>query len=294
MTPHPWSHESERKEDVMRVLVGLDGSPSSRAALRWAAALVLAEGGDLVAATVRVPPFAEVWPETIEERRGVEAELLDQWCAPLRDSGVLFRQVLVEGDPREELLELAFGHRADVVVVGARGSGGRRHALHLGSTTHHLIHHTSVPLVAVPASASASWPAPVVIGVDGSLGSDRAVEWLAKNGGALTDDIIAVHGEKPLAQFVPLDDPRSWYQLDLDRMQGWVAPLRDCGLGARTLVIDGDPVDAMTDAAIAEGAGMIVVGARGSGGVRGLRLGATALKVLHQAELPVLMVPADM
>ena len=58
-------------------------------------------------------------------------------------------------------------------------------------------------------------------------------------------------------------------------------------------MIDGDAVDAMTDAAIAEEAGMIVVGARGAGGIKGLRLGATALKVLHQSQLPVLMVPAD-
>jgi nucleotide-binding universal stress UspA family protein len=77
-------------------------------------------------------------------------------------------------------------------------------------------------------------------------------------------------------------------------MQDWVAPLRTCGLGARTLVMDGDPVDVLADAAIAEEAAMIVVGARGAGGVTGMRLGSTALKVLHQAQLPVLMVPADM
>ena len=65
-------------------------------------------------------------------------------------------------------------------------------------------------------------------------------------------------------------------------------------MGARTLVLDGDPVDALTDVAIAEAAGMIIVGARGTGGITGLRLGSTALKVLHQAQVPVLMVPADM
>ena len=50
----------------------------------------------------------------------------------------------------------------------------------------------------------------------------------------------------------------------------------------------------MTDVAISEAAGLIIVGARGTGGITGLRLGSTALKVLHQAQVPVLMVPADM
>jgi nucleotide-binding universal stress UspA family protein len=278
----------------MRVVVGLDGSVASQAALRWAAGLVRAEGGDLVAASVRIVPFAEIWPETVEERRRGEAERLEQWCAPLDDAGVSFRRALLEGDPRQQLLEIADRDHADLLVVGARGSGGNRHALHLGSTTHHLIHHTRVPLAAIPATPRAAWPAPIVVGVDGSIGSARAVDWLARYGPALTDNVLAVHGEKPLAQWTPRDDPRSWYHVTLEKMQDWVAPLRECGLGARTLVIDGDAVDAMTDAAIAEEAGMIVVGTRGRGGISGLRLGSTALKVLHQAQLPVLMVPPDM
>ena len=277
----------------MRVLVGLDGSVASKAALRWAAGLVRAEGGDLVVGSVRIPPFTEVLPETIEERRALEAERLEQWCGSLHDLDVPFRHALVEGDPRQQLLELARLEHADLIVVGARGSGGSRHKLHLGSTTHHLVHHTRVPLVALPATARAAWPAPIVIGVDGSEGSARAVEWLAEHGKPLTDNVLAVHGQKPLAQWVPASDPHSWYHMALDRMQEWVAPLRECGLGARTLVIDGDPTDALTDAAIAEEAALIVVGARGAGGISGLRLGATALKVLNQSQLPVLMVPAD-
>jgi nucleotide-binding universal stress UspA family protein len=254
---------------------------------------VRAEGGELIVASVRVPPFSEVWPDTIEDRRAGAAERLRQWCEPLHDSGVPFRHALVEGDPREQLLELAALYHADLVVVGARGSGGHRHAMHLGSTTHYLVHHTPLPLAAIPIAAPAAWPVSIVIGVDRSEGSARAVEWLAAHGKALTDNVLAVHGQKPLAQFVPQSDPRSWYHMTLDRMQEWVAPLRDCGLGARTLVIDGDPTDALTDAAVAEEAGLIIVGARGAGGISGLRLGATALKVLHQAQLPVLMVPAD-
>jgi nucleotide-binding universal stress UspA family protein len=277
----------------MRILVGLDGSVASETALRWAVSVAQAENGELLVAAVRDPWFPEAWPETIEEKRGATAERLRCWSTPAIESGVPWKQLVLEGDPREQLLDTATAEKADLVVVGARGSGGHRHALHLGSTTHHLVHHTRLPVAAIPAGTRAMWPAPVVIGVDGSEGSARAVEWLAAHGKALTDNVLAVHGQMPLAQCVPQSDSRSSYHMALDRMQEWVTPLGECGLGARTLVIDGDAVDAMTDAAIAEEAGMIIVGARGAGGIKGLRLGATALKVLNQSQLPVLMVPAD-
>jgi nucleotide-binding universal stress UspA family protein len=58
-------------------------------------------------------------------------------------------------------------------------------------------------------------------------------------------------------------------------------------------VVEGDAVVALTDTAIREQAGLLVVGSRGLGGITGLRLGATALKVLHHGQLPVVMVPAE-
>ncbi|HMK10163.1 MAG TPA: universal stress protein [Acidimicrobiales bacterium] len=277
----------------MRVFVGIDGSAASCAALHWAASFVELEGGDLVVAAVRVPPYTEVWPEQMEERRALETERLEQACAGIGDA-VPIRQYLLEGDPGAELLLAADSEDADLIVVGARGSGGHRHALHLGSTAHHLVHHTRIPLAAIPASARAVWPAPIVIGVDGSEGTERAVAWLADYGPLLTDDVIAVHAEKPLAQWVPVSHPNSWYQHALNAMQGWVEPLRKVELGARTLVLDGDAVDALTDVALEQHAGMIVVGARGAGRTGASRLGATALKVLNQAQVPVLMVPAGM
>jgi nucleotide-binding universal stress UspA family protein len=277
----------------MRVLVGTDGSVGAQAALRWALSLADAERGELIVSTVRTRPLFEVTETEIEARRGEYAELLYGWCAPVRDSKVPFRELLLEGDPREQLLAAANAEKVDLIVVGARGNGGHRHALHVGSTTHHLVHHTRLPIVAVPPASKAAWPTTVVVGVDGSPGCLRAVDWLASFGAPLTHDVVAVNAQRLLAEWVPRNDPSSWYQMTLTGMQAWVAPLRESGLGARTLVLEGDAVDVLTDAAIAEEAGLLVVGSRGVGGITGLRLGATALKVLYQAQIPVLMVPAD-
>jgi len=281
------------KEGVaVRVLVGTDGSVGAQAALRWALSLVEGEDDELIVSTVRMPPLLEMLPHEIEARRAEDAGLFYEWCAPARASKVQFRELLLEGDPRQQLLSAAKAERVDLIVVGARGSGGHRHALHLGSTTHHLAHHTQLPLAAIPPASKAAWPATVVVGVDGSPGSFRAVDWLASFGARFTDDVLAANAQKPLAE-VPRDLADSPFRAALDEMERWVAPLCEVGLDVRTLVMSGDAVDVLTDVAIAEEAGLLVVGSRGVGGITGLRLGATALKVLHLAQIPVLMVPAD-
>lgn len=56
-------------------------------------------------------------------------------------------------------------------------------------------------------------------------------------------------------------------------------------------MIKDEPVDGLTDTAIGERADITVVGTRGAGGIRGLRLGSTALGILHCSGLPVVLVP---
>jgi nucleotide-binding universal stress UspA family protein len=280
---------------MQRVLVGTDGSSNGQAAVRWAVDLAGAAHCELVVATAWRPASTQVAPHTYdeyEERRDQARRVVDeQWCVPARDAGVAFRPLLLEGDPRDLLLRAAAEADADLVVVGARGAGGHRHALHLGSVTHHLVHHTTVPLVAVPASARSSWPARVVVGVDGSAGSGEAVAWCRDLAPQLRTEVIAVYAERPLAQWVPRTDPHSWYQSAVRHCEVWAGPLREAGITTRALVIEDEPVGGLTDTAIGERADIIVVGTRGAGGIRGLRLGSTALGILHCSGLPVVLVP---
>ncbi len=277
----------------MRVFVGTDGSIGGQSALRWAVGFTEALDGELVVASAWQPTFAEVSNEEFGALRAEAADHLDAWCGPARAADVAFRSVLLDGDPRQQLLAAAEAEEADLLVVGARGMGGHTHALHLGSVTHHLVHHTRRPIAAIPASARSAWPAPVVVGVDGSDGSLGAVAWCEAVGSAVATEVIAVHAEEPLAEWVPHSDPRSWHQVARKHCDAWVAPLRRAGVAVRVLVAAGSPVDALTDAALQEGAGLLVVGSRGLGGISGLRLGSTALKVLHHGQVPVVMVPAD-
>ena len=277
---------------MTRLLVGTDGSVGGQAAVAWAVDLAHATGSELVVAAAWRPGFAEVPPATYDELRDEARRVLDDdWCASTRESDVAYRPLLLEGDPREQLLVAAADMAADLVVVGARGASGHTHALHLGSVTHHLVHHTTIPLAAIPPTARAVWPAPIIVGIDGSTGSKYAVEWCRDIAAGLRTDVIAVYAELPHAEWVPHSDPSSWYQSALKDAERWSGPLRDAGMATRVVVSEDEPVVALTETAIRERAGLIVVGTRGIGGFTGLRFGSTALKVLHHSGFPVVLVP---
>jgi nucleotide-binding universal stress UspA family protein len=274
------------------VVTGTDGSVSGQAAVEWATSIAARIGVQLVVVHAWHPSFAEVPPGVDEELRAEAARrLADEWCSVARDADVDPVPVLVEGDPRDLLLRTADEYDAGLLVVGARGAGSHTHALHLGSVTHHLVHHTERPLAAIPATSGPLLPERILVGVDGSAGSARAVEWCVTMASALSAEVIAVYGEAPLAEWVSHSDPHSWYQQAREKCEAWSTPLRDAGVSSQAMVVDHEPVTALTETALREHAGMIVVGTHGRGAVTGVRLGSTALKVLHRSGLPVALVP---
>jgi nucleotide-binding universal stress UspA family protein len=274
------------------VLIGTDGSQEAQVAVRWAAHYAALSDAEVSIVAVWQPPFSEIdlstHGELIEESRRV---LGDEWSAPLRDASVTFRPTVLEGDPREVLLARARAEDADLIVVGARGANGRSHPVHIGSVTHHLIHHTDRPLAAIPPAALDRAPARILVGADGSPGSARAVDWCADTAPRLGAEVVVVFSEQVLAEWVPHRDPRSWYQQAGRDCADWATPLRDAGVLSSTLVREHEPVTGILEAAAQEDADLIVVGTRGRGGFAGLRLGSTALKLLHRSGLPVVLVP---
>ncbi|MBK5287300.1 MAG: universal stress protein [Acidimicrobiia bacterium] len=275
-----------------RVLVGTDGSVSAQVAVRWAQGLATATSAELVIAHAWQPTSIELPPEMHEElREQAQRSLTEEWSSEARASGGRVRAVLLDGDPRETLSELADREDADLIVVGARGAGGRPHAFHIGSVTHHLVHHTKRPLAAIPASAPTTFPTTVELGLDGSDTSLRALDWVRDAGSAVAREVIAVYAEFVMAEWVPRWDSKSWYREAVEDCERWTQPLRDAGLSTTSKVLVHEPVPALTEVGVRENAGMIVVGSRGRGGITGLRLGSTALKVLHESGLPVVLVP---
>ena len=140
----------------MRILLAVDGSDSAQRAVVWCAehagaldadvvALYAVEGPDYDArlAPVLIPPLSD---ERLEEiRRLVQHD----WCEAIRSAGVARRS---RGRPRARATTLeryAESGDFDLVVTGRRGHGAIGRAL-LGSTSSHLAHHLTRPLVIVP------------------------------------------------------------------------------------------------------------------------------------------------
>jgi nucleotide-binding universal stress UspA family protein len=70
-----------------------------------------------------------------------------------------------------------------------------------------------------------------------------------------------------------------------------IAELKAAGVKATGEAREGRPVDVLLDAARAKQAAAIVVGSHGESAVSAAFLGSTALKLLHQSWIPVLVVP---
>jgi nucleotide-binding universal stress UspA family protein len=140
----------------MKIVVGVDGSVESLHAVGWCAKYGRALGAEVIALhAIELPVypsnagFFPMPPFSPPEREKLRAVLVEQWCEPLTRAGVPFRPVIAEGYPASVIQDTAEEEDADLVVAGRRGLGGFAELL-LGSTSHHLSHHLTRPLVIVP------------------------------------------------------------------------------------------------------------------------------------------------
>jgi nucleotide-binding universal stress UspA family protein len=273
-----------------RILVGIDGSPAAQDVLEWSANLAGRANLDLVAARVFVPTQAEHPPGEDAVLHDEQLRELDAWCATLPAGTSPPRTILVDGSPPDALLAAAHEQHADLLAVGARGSGGFSH-LHLGSVAHHLTHHTTLPLAIVPRTGSAPVEH-VVVGVDGSPGSLAAVEFCAELAARIGVPVTAVYAFEPFAEWVPESDPSGWHQQARADVSSWAAPIENAGV---TIDIDIDrdihPVAAIARALDTHPGSVAVLGARGLGGFTGLRLGRVPLQLVHHTGAAVILAP---
>jgi nucleotide-binding universal stress UspA family protein len=275
-----------------RIGVGLDGSPISTAALDWASRIAVATGAEIVAINGFVEPFSEVSPE-LHERLIAEREtaLGAAWIAPAINAGVSVRTKLAEGDPRDVVLSVAEEESVDLLVLGRTGAGGGPGFMHLGSLVEHAAHHSGIPVAVVPAGWASSVGS-MVLGVDGSPESAGAVGWATMIASRLGAAVTAVYVEEPIAEWTLASSPKNWRRDAERHIEEWTEPLREAGIQVNLIVqADIHPADALLGVAGARHADLLVIGTRGLGGFLGLRAGGVALKMLHRARLPLVLVP---
>ena len=136
---------------IRTIVVGVDGSGASLAALRWAGELALQLGCRVIAihSMGLLPIEQDGRILAVDEARSVISERMrSDWCNQIDEMGVNFDCVVVEGTPLNGLLSSCQEAGADLVVIGTRGHGIGEKSI--GSTAHKVIELSSIPVVVLP------------------------------------------------------------------------------------------------------------------------------------------------
>lgn len=138
----------------------------------------------------------------------------------------------------------------------------------------------------------------IIVAVDGSEHSLRAVAWCAKYAQKLGAEVIAVHAvEVPVyaAPFgmvpTPIYVPEDHEKLRDVLVNQWCEPLARLQVPFKPEVTEGYPSDVICRVAEDEYADLVVVGRRGRGGFAELLLGSTSHQLAHHLGRPLVIVP---
>jgi nucleotide-binding universal stress UspA family protein len=279
------------------VLVGVDGSESSDAAVRWAADEARHVGVPLRILHAWVWPLYHVKlgpPPGAPPGAGLRAQadrVLAHAAQLARETAPSIRveTTLITGAAEAALL--ADAKKAQMLVVGHRGLDGFTGLL-LGSVGVTVSAHAACPVVVVRGNPNPNGD--VVVGVDGSPQSHLALVTAFGEAARRGATLHAVH-----AWTLPIrtEGDASDYEDVLVRgeREGLVLANReasDVGAdfpGVTFEVTVGDRSAGAELVAASAGAQLVVVGSRGVGGLKGLLLGSTAHALLHHAACPVLV-----
>jgi nucleotide-binding universal stress UspA family protein len=282
------------------ILVGVDGSANGAAALRWALAEAGLRGTTVTAlhAWGHAPPGRAGGGHTFDAAYGAgdaDAALTAAIAAAAGPEAVaaVTRRVVCS-PPAKALLAAARG--ADLLVVGTRGVGGFRGLL-LGSVSSQCLHHATGPLAVVRSgTADGEDAGRLVVGVDGSDSSARALGWALAEGRLRRARVDVVHAWLP--PYV-MPAPYAGMPLDLEAAEKAAGELVDRLLDREDLArqpalveriaVRGTPARAILETAL--GADLVVLGTRGRGGFAGLLLGSVTHHVAHHASCPLVVVP---
>jgi nucleotide-binding universal stress UspA family protein len=138
----------------------------------------------------------------------------------------------------------------------------------------------------------------IVVGVDGSASSQRALQWCAEHAAALNAKVIAIHAvETPVyAWRLDVYAPPVYTNEDLERIEEtlrdkWCKPLTDAKVPFEAKVIEGYPANVIIEAAHREKADLVVTGSRGLNGFKEMMLGSTSHHLAHHLARPLVIVP---
>lgn len=141
----------------MKIVIAVDDSPHSERAVTFVRRLSWPAGSRVLVVSVFQPIVAPLTPvyepssfisDQIADLRRSHEQLLARTEVLLRQAGLSTETRLLEGDPRDALVEFVSAERADLLVLGSHGRTGLA-KLMLGSVSSHATTHASCSVLVV-------------------------------------------------------------------------------------------------------------------------------------------------
>ena len=297
----------------MRILIPVDGSTCSRAAVRFigARSKFMGEKPDVTLLNVQQNiPGTVIEHFSLEAVRSVyEAEgkaIVEKLAPEIEAYGIEPHMAVRIDDCGPAVAKIAVDDNIDLITMGSRGLSPVK-SFFLGSVSRSVLEHTTTPVLLVrekelPERENLR----LLLAVDGSDYGESAAAFIADHPGLFgpnpTIDVIFVapdYAKMALAEVDSVTPAPTLKFFEKENQLAWenavtpvLATLRDAGFDTKAVKRTGDAAEAIA-AYAGENADLIVMGSHGWGKFKSAVLGSTAAKVGAATELPILIIRSD-
>lgn len=310
-------------------MIGLDGSPLAESVLPYVELLATSSGAEVILVraipegetielvddgTQQTDPYSSASSSPTVDTTGGELitdeasfdearNYLEGIATRLTNRGIRVRSLVVAGDPASVIVDEAAHHHADAIILATHGRSGLGRLLY-GSVAEAVLENSTVPVFLAKVSRGrltlTTVGTKILVPLDGSALAEEALPHavdLARALGAklhLVRVVVPAHtywaGEMAAFSYVSptmIDDEEREATSYLDDL---VARCQTEGVAATRSVRVENAALGIVATAEDEGVSFIVMATHGRTGLMRTLLGSVALQVLHESDVPILLV----
>jgi len=291
-----------------RILVPLDGTDSAENVLPWAEDLARKLGAEILLLRVLTDCDDNVldnYFQTVMTSAERDLKEISDWLA---ENGLRAGfEALAGGNISDEILDYAAARNAGLIMMATHGRSGLKRLLK-GSVAEGVIRGADRAVILIR-SGEDHVENPdhgidkILVPLDGSAQSSTIIPWVAEMAGGLKAEVILLRVIRPTYSAATLDAGAGIVELPFpaEEMESIIAratkelqdtgrPLEEKGIFTVPLVVTGEASREICRITKEVDAGLIAMATHGRAGIDRWLLGSVADKVLHTADVPLMLV----